>query len=189
MIERNSTDPKAESRTRPLCRSYLLAIHGRLAVEVRNGGNVRSEPVRWALGVLADGSCEVLGAWSTHGSLSWSWQDAVEGLRVRGVEKIGFVFELGCEPLHTMHGRRVRTLHRSEEVVRQLQRQACRAIKRHEPCSDVAEAAGLVEDILSRAELGMGSGDGSLVTTFKRWVGTEPTSDRTGGVRSAAFGA
>lgn len=189
MIETNSTCPKTGSLTRPLCRSYLLAIHERLAVQVRDGSNVRSEPVRWALGVLADGSYEVLGAWTTPESRSWSWEDAVDGLRVRGVEKIGFVFELGREPPRSLHQRRVRTLHMSGLVMRQIQRQACREIERSEPCLDVAEAAGFVEDLLRRAELAIGPAGATLATAFKSWVRAEPGNARTNRVKSAALGA
>lgn len=187
MIGSDSTDPKSQSWTRPLCRSYLLVIHGRLAVEVRDGGNLRSEPVRWALGVLTDGSYEVLGAWTPPDSSSWSWQDAVEGLRVRGVERIGFVFELGCEPPRAMYRSHLRTLHRSKAVVRQLERRACRAIKKHQPCSNVLEVEGFVEDILSRAELQMNPVGTSLEAAIGSMVEARRSVGRGNRRKSVAF--
>lgn len=188
MIERKRTDPRGEFQARPLCSSYFLAIHESLAVQVRDGDRVRGEVVRWALGVLADGSYEVIGVWAAPASASWYWQDAVVDLRARGVKNIGLVSELGRGSSNATPRRRLRTLHASEEVMRQLQRRACRAIKRRGPCSDIAEAAAFVEDVLARAELGTGAVGESVEIAFESLAGAEPTRSRTNTAKMAALG-
>ena len=188
MIEGYPTDPRAGFQARPLCASYFLAIHERLAVQVLDGDRVRSEVVRWALGVLADGSYEVIGVWASPESRSWSWRDAAEDLRARGVEEIGLVAELGREPFPALPRRRLRALQTTEEVMRQLQRRASRAIKRRGPCSDIAVAAAFVEDVLGRAELGIGSAGASAELAFKNLVGAGAARSRTNRVKTAALG-
>jgi putative transposase len=48
-------------------------------------------PARCALGVLADGQCEMLGAWPASRSGAADWCKVLEDLRLRGVERIRFV--------------------------------------------------------------------------------------------------
>lgn len=188
MIEGSSTNRGAEPQARPLCGSYSLVIQARLAVRVVDGDRTRSEVVRWALGVLADGSYEVIGVWAAPESGSWSWQDAVEDLRARGVEKIGLITELGREPILAVRRRRLHTLRTSEEVMRQLQRRACQAIKRRGPSSGIAEAAAFVEDALGRAELGIGAASASVETAFESRVSAESKRSRTNRGKTAALG-
>lgn len=187
MIERNLTDPRAQSQARPLCSSYFLAIHERLTIQVLDGDLVSGEVVRWALGVLADGSYEVLGVWATPESGSWTWQGAFEDLRARGVENIGLVSALGVKPSFVIPRRRVRTFHTSEEVMRQLQRRACRAIKRRGPCIGIADAIAFVEQVLSRAELEIGTAGASVDMAVKNAVGAGATRSRTKRVKTAAL--
>ena len=186
MIERNPTDSRAEFQARPLCSSYFLAIHERLTVQVLDGDLVSGAVVRWALGVLADGSYEVLGVWATPESGSWTWQDSFEDLRARGVEKIGLVSALGVKPSFAISRRRVRTFHTSEEVMRQLQRRACRAIKRRGLCFGIADATAFVEQVLSRAELEIGTSGASGEIAVKNAVGAGATRSRTKRVKTAA---
>ena len=188
MIERNPVDTKADFQARPLCGSYAFAIHERLTIEVFDRDLVRGEAMRWALGVLADGSYEVIGVWATPASGGWTWQDAVGDLRARGVAKIRFVSALGIEPAFSLSSRLVSMFHASEEVVRQLQRQACRAIKRSGPCVGVAAAAAIVEQALSRAEMKLGTVGTSLGMAVKGSAGARHARSRTKSVKTEALG-
>lgn len=176
------------SQARPLCGSYFLAVHERLTVQVRDRDLARSETVRWALGLLADGSYELLGVWAAPESGSWTWDDVAEGLRVRGVEKIGLVSERGSEFPPTLSRRRIRALHASDEVMRRLQRRARGAIKRHGPCSDVADATAFVEDVLAHAELAIGAAGGVGSMRANRPEATGGTPSQTKRVKAPTSG-
>lgn len=183
MTNGNRTDARGGFQAPPLCASYSLAIHDSLAVKVRDGDRARREVVRWALGVLADGSYEVVGVWAAPESASWSWQDALVDLEARGVECIGLVSELGRRPFLAICQRHLRTLHKSEEVMRQIQRRARRAIERRAPSSDIGEAIAFVEDVLRRAELEVGAIGQSV-----EMAGAGLTRSGTNKVRTTAFG-
>lgn len=73
--------------SRPLCRRYALAQFGAFQLDECSQGE--SLEWYWALGVLASGQCEVLGAWQ-GGSSSVACQIAAD-LEARGVERIGSV--------------------------------------------------------------------------------------------------
>jgi len=71
--------------SRPLCRRYSLAQFGVFQLDACNRGE--SLDWYWALGVLASGQCEVMGAWQ-GGSSSVAGEIAAD-LEARGVERIG----------------------------------------------------------------------------------------------------
>lgn len=77
--------------TRPLCRTYLLLLFETLSLQVNDGGPACVRALRWAFGVLPDGQHEVLGAWLAPEAQEAGWQEVFEDIKVRGVEKIGFV--------------------------------------------------------------------------------------------------
>jgi hypothetical protein len=157
MFETRPNNQAVELQSRPLCSSYALVIHERLTVQLLDGDLVRNEDVRWALGALADGSYDVLGAWAAPATGSWSWQHAAEDLKARGVERMGLVFAFRAEQPTAIPRRRVRLFRASEEIMLRLQRRASHAVKRRGPCSDIVDATALVENVLRRAERGIGA--------------------------------
>lgn len=83
----------AEQPEGVLCRSYLCMNSCWTQVQMHSNAGVRTERVRWALGVLADGLPEYLGSWVALGADGWPLIAAE--LSSRGVERIGLV--LGAE--------------------------------------------------------------------------------------------
>nr|WP_316640458.1 transposase [uncultured Roseateles sp.] len=78
--------------TVPLCRHYFSAHVEDLLVEMQVvGGGSADLAVRWAVGVLADGDWEVLGAWSGATAGPAFWHSVWEDLDDRGVEKVSWV--------------------------------------------------------------------------------------------------
>lgn len=80
----------------PLCCRYLLLQVVAVAVPVREEGFVRHQ-MHWGRGVLADGQCELVGAWVEPTSGAMLWQAFFASLKVRGVDQIRFV--AGNEPM------------------------------------------------------------------------------------------
>ena len=85
------TSEAIERHGRPLCRRYLLLHVEAVSTPVRDSGASRDQIVRWALGVLADGQYEALGAWLKPESRATTWHAVFEDLQVRGVEKVRFI--------------------------------------------------------------------------------------------------
>lgn len=175
MIDGNQADPITTSLTRPLCRSYGFAIHERLIIQVLDGIHARGKAIHWALGVLADGSSELLGVWAVPDSGSWTWQNAVEALKARGVEKIGLESHLGFRPSFAISLRRAHTLRLGEEAMHQMKRRARRAIRLREPFFDIADATYFVERVLSRAELELDSTGASFEKAARDVADTRQT--------------
>jgi putative transposase len=96
-----------ERHGQPLCCRYLLLHFESLHAAVCEAGTFRDQTVRWALGVLADGQQEVVGAWLAAESDATAWQKVFEDLQVRGVEGIRFVMNNEhaevWAPLHTTY--------------------------------------------------------------------------------------
>jgi len=76
---------------RPLCRRYILGIFDVAIVRLRDADGFRDHPVHWALGWLADGECEPLGAWIESDSGAESPLQMLADLKGRGVERIWHV--------------------------------------------------------------------------------------------------
>lgn len=77
--------------TRPLCCRYLAVTFDTQFVAVRNCEAVREHELRWAIGVVADGQCEVLGFWWDSIPGSFNWAEVFAELTIRGVESIALV--------------------------------------------------------------------------------------------------
>jgi transposase-like protein len=80
-----------ERHRRPLCCRYLLLHVEAVSMPVRESGALNDQTVRWALGVLANGEYEALGAWPKSESHASAWHEVFEDLQVRGVEKVRFI--------------------------------------------------------------------------------------------------
>lgn len=77
--------------TRPLCCRYLAVTFETQFVAVRRYEAVREHELRWAIGVVADGQCEVLGFWWDSIPGIFDWAEVFAELTLRGVESIAFV--------------------------------------------------------------------------------------------------
>ncbi len=188
MIECNQTDPRAVSQARPLCSSYFLAIHESLTVQVKDGNGLRYVVVRWALGVLADGSYEVIGVWVTPEAGSWTWQDVVDELEARGVEKVGLVSARGLALSFAIPRGRLRSVRASLEAMSQMQRNACRTIKRCGPCSDTGDVVPFVEEVLRCAELRIDTAEISAELDVEEVVRAGPRRKRSNALQTVASG-
>jgi hypothetical protein len=76
---------------RPLCRRYILGIFDVSVVRLRDADGFRDHPVHWALGWLADGECEPLGAWIESERGAEIPLQMLADLKGRGVERIWHV--------------------------------------------------------------------------------------------------
>jgi hypothetical protein len=75
--------------SRPLCRSYAFAYFSTFATPFERGASNGSTCWCWALGMLADGQCEILGAWD--GEATALATKIAKELNVRGIERIGAI--------------------------------------------------------------------------------------------------
>lgn len=84
----------------PSCRSYVAVLFSPILVQLSPVGGAadpRSEPMLWALGILADGLPDYLGAWQLSGPKGPGWGAIVDDLKRRGVVRVRFV--IGPDPV------------------------------------------------------------------------------------------
>jgi hypothetical protein len=143
-------------------------------VSLREAGAVRSHPVLWALGILADGQYEVLGAWGKPPG-DWNGEEVVADLTHRGAEEIRFVSDAESSEFHAIFDvaypgatalpddwrlgtlsalpQRYRSAARAGAgAMHQLQLRANRAVGRHGSFSCLADATSFVMGALKQAE-------------------------------------
>jgi Transposase, Mutator family len=165
-----STTAAPDQENWPLCRKYLLLKFETLRVPIKDGGTVSDRTSRWAFGVLSNGESELLGVWPEPSPSGLPWDTVFEDLSARGVERIQFV--LSDEPtasqisLSTAYPGAVampsskaehaqalsRRLRPTKAAMRNLQAHVERAIHRHSPFSDAAEATNFVMAALLRVD-------------------------------------
>jgi transposase-like protein len=75
-------------QSRPLERLYPVVFFDCLRVKIRDEGVVRNKAIYLALGVLPDGSRDVLGLWIEQTEGAKFWMKVVNDLKGRGVEDI-----------------------------------------------------------------------------------------------------
>ena len=81
-------DEVAEWQNRPLDLCYPLVFFDAIRVKVRDEGFVRNKAIYIALGVLPDGTKEILGIWIEQTEGAKFWLRVVNELKTRGVEDI-----------------------------------------------------------------------------------------------------
>jgi hypothetical protein len=166
--------------SRPLCCRYLAVVFETQRVAVRNQDALRDHEARWAIGVVADGQCEVLGMWWESVLGTFDWEEVFADLTLRGVEKITFV--AGSEPhllgeatrtsypaaktlpsegnllwqslaeVAPLTPRLRRFIRWGEDAARHLQQGLSRAVGRHSRFVDQSEAVSFVVGVLERAD-------------------------------------
>jgi len=77
-----------EWQSRPLERLYPVVFFDALRVKIRDEGVVRNKAIYLALGVLPDGTRDVLGLWIEQTEGAKFWMKVVNDLKSRGVEDI-----------------------------------------------------------------------------------------------------
>jgi len=77
-----------EWQSRPLERLYPVVFFDCLRVKIRDEGVVRNKAIYLALGVLPDGTRDVLGLWIEQTEGAKFWMKVVNDLKGRGVEDI-----------------------------------------------------------------------------------------------------
>jgi putative transposase len=75
-------------QTRPLESMYPVVFFDALRVKIREDAVVRSKAVYLALGVLPDGSRDVLGIWGENTEGAKFWMEVFNDLKTRGVHDI-----------------------------------------------------------------------------------------------------
>lgn len=75
-------------QSRPLEPMYPVVFFDALRVKIREDGVVRSKAVYLALGVLADGSRDILGIWIENTEGAKFWMKVFNDLKTRGVQDI-----------------------------------------------------------------------------------------------------
>ena len=75
-------------QSRALESMYPMVFSGALRVKIREDGVVRSKAVYLSLGVLADGSRDILGIWIENTEGAKLWMEAFNDLKTRGVQAI-----------------------------------------------------------------------------------------------------
>jgi putative transposase len=78
----------AEWQNRPLDLCYPLVFFDAIRVKVRDEGFVRNKPIYIALGVLPDGTKEILGIWIEQTEGAKFWLRVVNELKTRGAQDI-----------------------------------------------------------------------------------------------------
>ncbi|MCP4309154.1 MAG: IS256 family transposase, partial [bacterium] len=81
-------DEVAEWQNRPLDACYALVFFDAIRVKIRDEGFVRNRAVYIALGVLPDGTKEILGIWIEQTEGAKFWLRVMNELKNRGVEDI-----------------------------------------------------------------------------------------------------
>lgn len=74
-----------------LCCRYVAAFCNSVAAEIHDADCTNAKTIHWALGLLADGEREPLGAWVQPVEGRMPWQEVFAGLKVRGVRQIRLV--------------------------------------------------------------------------------------------------
>jgi putative transposase len=77
-----------EWRHRPLESLYPVVFFDGLRVKIQEGGLVHKKTVYWALGVLPDGTRDILGLWIAESEGAGFWLQVFNDLRNRGVADI-----------------------------------------------------------------------------------------------------
>ncbi|WP_144006934.1 hypothetical protein [Pelomonas sp. KK5] len=139
--------------TKPLCRRHERTLFIQFSFKMREPSGATKQLWRWALGMLASGECEVLGAWPATASHDRLLR---EHLRERGVERIGAL--LGDETLARVMGVPVARPPLKESgiaaMVRaaQLQAKIERAVSRESPFEDFDSACACIARVFEKAE-------------------------------------
>jgi hypothetical protein len=152
--------------SRPLCRSYAVAIVDVTLVRLRDAGQRRAHPLFWVFGWLADGECEPLGACVGVHALP----RMLDGLRNRGIQRISRMAALDVEDVEdTEDAERARfamacafpqalASSRSDSspavfsVAAEVRETVIRAIRRHRLFDDEAHALDIASLALQRVE-------------------------------------
>lgn len=169
MTQKNQAAAAVNETMVPLCRRYSVLIIDTINVQLPEAASRRDLPMRCAMGVLADGQTEPIGAWPATTSASTDFLEMASELRDRGVEFIQCVLgdasisegvrDAFPKAIHvarpalmerhsTVPRRLVRSISIAEEAVRFLHavsaRSACRLQR---PTSAAAAAQVLVKEL------------------------------------------
>lgn len=72
----------------PLCARYLVVVCGSASWQSIRGKRSRATTLNWAIGALADGELDLLGAWLSRTAARAVWTIAAADIQERGVEQI-----------------------------------------------------------------------------------------------------
>lgn len=95
------------SSAKPLCSEYFAVVFDSQVIAVRYGSAVCDCEAFWAVGVLVDGQCDLLGTWLQPFEGPLDWAEVFADLTLRGVEKIRCVVcdepDVMCEVMHSSY--------------------------------------------------------------------------------------
>jgi len=95
-------------QSRPLEPMYPVVFFDALRVKIRADGLVRNKAVYLALGVLPDGSRDILGLWIENTEGAKFWMKVFNDLKTRGVHDIGLLAVGACRGVFTRDQRSAR---------------------------------------------------------------------------------
>ncbi|HEY0956264.1 MAG TPA: transposase [Roseateles sp.] len=152
-----------------LCCRYTVVQFGKLQLPMRIDGVLTTAEWHWALGLFTDGQFDVLGAWCDEGPAMA--QRIAADLHNRGLERvtalaaddglIAAVRGLGikvCEHAaaerasSAASSRMQQAIRRTDTAAQHLQERMSRAVRKHGPFADEAEAADFIAQAFQRAE-------------------------------------
>ncbi|MCX2865815.1 transposase, partial [Paucibacter sp. PLA-PC-4] len=166
-----NTDVKHDSRTAlALCWRYCCATFDEQSVKVLAAdGSARDLTVTWAVGVLADGDWEVLGAWPGTAVGLTCWPDVWEDLDRRGVDKISLVCASDVDAQTVCSG--IKVLPPFQRILGQGDVPAASSLGglRAEARRAVREASGVRAARLALERLLAGSGAGRAAVLAPNW--------------------
>lgn len=137
-------------RSRPLCANYLAVHLTEQSTAIGGLGKAEVATFQWALGVLNDGQCEILGWWSDPVDDAADWSTVGADLSARGVERVRVLVASArlsnhASALGSGDGRPVESPLRPSASIESLPARLQRHVRR------ASDAARGVEAALSRA--------------------------------------
>jgi hypothetical protein len=171
----DGTRRRPDWRSRPLCANYL-AVHLTGQSTVVDGlGKVEVVTFRWALGVVNEGQCEILGWWLHPADDALDWSTVGVDLSARGVERVRVLVAsarlcnrdstLGsgddrpvASPLRpsasieSLPARLQRHVRRASDAARSVEAALSRAIARHGAFACAKAAGSFVDEELQRMD-------------------------------------
>lgn len=170
----SAPDNCAASSRPPLCARYLVVYGRSVSWRTSTSGSGDGAQVLWAVGALASGETEILGAWATQDVSQPTWALVEEDLRRRGVEKIRvlitddaeavaadfpgnptLVYRSACTPLSLasleLTARQHRIAERTTSVADRINATIVRRLSRMAPISSAADVLALVARSLAQS--------------------------------------
>lgn len=178
-MSNNASHPRAWESV-PLCSRYFVVFVGSRSASICDNNEVCSLSFHWALGALADGDCEVLGAWPEVTAGVTPWQQVFDDFTTRGVERIQFIataepsavpappFGATMVPIYALAPRCQRLFVSAQVAARQMNHSLIRAVAKAGSFADREDALSFLGRALRRLDPGLSTGLAGLPVAVHR---------------------